>query len=45
MVGHAVSFATWWSLCHEQGLSDREAIDALRAFALVRSRGPGSTRP
>jgi AcrR family transcriptional regulator len=28
-IGHAVSFSTWWSLCHEQGLTDQEAIDAL----------------
>jgi hypothetical protein len=29
IIGHAASFWTWWSLCHEQGLSDREAIDAM----------------
>ena len=29
IVGHAASFWTWWSLCHEHGLSDRDAIDAM----------------
>jgi AcrR family transcriptional regulator len=29
VIGHAVSFGTWHSLCAEQGLSDREAADAM----------------
>ena len=31
VIAHAVSFWTWWSLCHEGGLSDSEAIDVLSA--------------
>ena len=31
VIAHAVSFWTWWSLCHEGGLTDREAIDVLCA--------------
>ena len=34
VIAHAVSFWTWWSLCHEQGLTDREAIDVLVNAAL-----------
>jgi AcrR family transcriptional regulator len=28
-VGHSVSFWTWWSLCHEHGLSDGDAIEIM----------------
>ena len=35
IIGHAVKFATWRSLCVEQGLSDREAVDVMTAFALA----------
>ena len=31
VIGHAVSFWTWWSLCHEAGLTDRQAINVLSA--------------
>jgi AcrR family transcriptional regulator len=33
-IAHAVSFWTWWSLCHENGLSDRDAIDIMLSAAL-----------
>ncbi|HEY7177326.1 MAG TPA: hypothetical protein VH442_20610, partial [Micromonosporaceae bacterium] len=33
-VGHAVSFWTWWSLGHEQGLSDPEAIEIMLSAVL-----------
>lgn len=34
LAGHAVSFWTWRSLCVEQGLSDRQAVDAVVALVL-----------
>jgi AcrR family transcriptional regulator len=33
VLGHAVTFATWRSLCMEQGLSDREAVETMTAMA------------
>jgi len=35
LLGHAVSFWTWRSLCIQHGLSDREAVDALARLALT----------
>jgi AcrR family transcriptional regulator len=35
VLGHAVSFWTWRSLCLDQGLSDREAVQAMTALALA----------
>jgi AcrR family transcriptional regulator len=34
LVGHAVSFWTWRSLCLEHGLSDREAVEAMATLTL-----------
>jgi AcrR family transcriptional regulator len=34
VLGHAVTFATWRSLCAEQGLSDREAVETMTRLAL-----------
>jgi AcrR family transcriptional regulator len=34
VLGHAVTFGTWRSLCVEQGLSDREAVEVMAALAL-----------
>jgi AcrR family transcriptional regulator len=34
VLGHAVTFATWRSLCVEQGLSDREAVETMTALVL-----------
>ena len=34
-VGHALSFPTWQSLAHEQGLDDRGAVDLMCAFVRV----------
>jgi AcrR family transcriptional regulator len=34
VVGHAASFSTWQSLCTEQGLSNREAVDAMAMLVL-----------
>lgn len=31
-IGHATSFGTWRSLCHEHGLSDEEAVDLMVAL-------------
>jgi AcrR family transcriptional regulator len=39
VVGHAVSFWTWRSLCLEGGLSDREAVEAMAALALATAAG------
>jgi AcrR family transcriptional regulator len=41
VLGHAVKFATWRSLCVEQGLSDREAVDTMIELALAAA---GSSR-
>jgi AcrR family transcriptional regulator len=35
VLGHAVSFWTWRSLCVEQGLTDQEAVEAMAALALT----------
>jgi hypothetical protein len=40
VVGHAVSFGTWRSLCLQHGLSDREAVDAMVTLALSTATGP-----
>ena len=41
MLGHAVKFATWRSLCVDQGLSDREAVDVMATLAQsIASDGP-----
>jgi len=34
VLGHAVTFATWRSLCVEQGLSDREAVETMAALVM-----------
>ena len=35
VLGHAVAFGTWRSLCVEQGLSDREAVDVMTELVLA----------
>jgi AcrR family transcriptional regulator len=35
VLGHAVKFATWRSLCVDQGLTDREAVGVMAALALT----------
>ena len=35
VLGHAVAFPTWRSLCVDQGLSDSEAVDAMVALAMA----------
>ena len=42
VVGHAVSFGTWRSLCLQHGLSDREAVDAMVTLALSTATGPSA---
>lgn len=37
VLGHAVSFWTWRSLCVDQKLSDRDAVELLTALALTAS--------
>ena len=39
VVGHAVSFWTWRSLCLQHGLSDREAVQAMATLALTTATG------
>lgn len=44
VLGHAVSFWTWRSLCLDQGLTNREAVEAMTTLALAtagQSRPPG----
>lgn len=38
LLGHAVSFWTWRSLCIDQGLSDAEAVEAMSALVLGTAR-------
>jgi AcrR family transcriptional regulator len=35
VLGHAVSFQTWRSLCVKQGLSDGDAVEAMTSLALA----------
>jgi AcrR family transcriptional regulator len=37
VIGHAISFWTWRSLCIDHGLDNREAVDAMTAMVLVLS--------
>lgn len=41
VVAHAASFWTWRSLCLEQGLSDREAVEAMAALVLATASPQG----
>ena len=38
VVGHAISFWTWHSLCLDQGLTDAEAVDAMAGMVLAITR-------
>jgi AcrR family transcriptional regulator len=40
VIGHAAAFSTWRSLCREQGLTDREAVEVM--VALVEAVGTRS---
>jgi AcrR family transcriptional regulator len=40
VLGHATSFWTWRSLCLDQGLTDREAVQAMTALALATLLSP-----
>lgn len=44
LIGHAVSFWTWRSLCVGQGLSNQEAIDAMVALVVGQSVGTAASR-
>jgi AcrR family transcriptional regulator len=35
VIGHAISFWTWHSLCLDQGLTDTEAVDAMTGMVLA----------
>ena len=35
VIGHAISFWTWRSLCLDQGLTDTEAVDAMTGMVLA----------
>jgi AcrR family transcriptional regulator len=35
VIGHAISFWTWHSLCLDQGLTDKEAVDAMTGMVLA----------
>jgi AcrR family transcriptional regulator len=46
VLGHAVSFWTWRSLCLDNGLTNRQAADAMTSLVLTmagRDRSPGAT--
>jgi AcrR family transcriptional regulator len=44
VVGHATSFWTWRSLCREQGLTNRDAVEVMTSLALVVARPRAGTR-
>ena len=44
VLGHAISFWTWRSLCLDQGLSDAEAVQAMTTLALA-TAGSGPAPP
>ncbi|NUS30573.1 MAG: TetR family transcriptional regulator [Streptomyces sp.] len=35
VIGHAVAFSTWRSLCREQGLRDRDAVEVMVTLAVA----------
>lgn len=37
-INHATAVPTWWSLVHQQGLADEEAIDLVVAMVIAASR-------
>jgi hypothetical protein len=45
VLGHTVSFWTWRSLCLEQGLSDREAVEVMATLASTTAAGPSPAHP
>ena len=45
VVGHATSFATWRSLCIEQGLTNGEAVKAMAVLVLTATTGGRCPRP
>lgn len=40
VIGHAISFWTWRSLCLDQGLTDTEAVDAMTGMVLAVTPAP-----
>jgi AcrR family transcriptional regulator len=46
VVGHATAFATWRSLCHDNGLPDKQAVDVMTTLVLAvsASRTTGEAR-
>jgi AcrR family transcriptional regulator len=44
VLGHAVAFSTWRSLCLDQGMSDTEAVQAMTTLALATADGTSSQR-
>jgi len=45
VLGHAVSFWTWRSLCIDHGLTDREATEAMTALILATATPQRAPRP
>jgi len=45
VLGHAVSFWTWRSLCVDHGLTDREATEAMTALILATATPQRAPRP
>jgi AcrR family transcriptional regulator len=39
VIGHAVSFSTWWSLCVDEGLTNRDAVEAMVALVCAVAEG------
>jgi len=44
VIGHAISFWTWCSLCLDQGLTDTEAVDAMTSMVLSITPVPQAER-
>ncbi len=40
-LSHAVSFWTWRSLCHDNGLSNEDAVEVMSTLITTAVRGPG----
>lgn len=44
VIGHAAAFSTWRSLCREQGLTDRDAVEVMVALAKAVGTKSGNQR-
>lgn len=45
VIGHAISFWTWHSLCADEGLTDQEAMEAMTGMILAAMPAPQAPSP